>query len=183
MAVNLPLEQRQEIHAAAAPLRDVAPWVGWIPAEKLHMTIKFLGEQPEPAVEPMGVALRAAAREHAVIDLAGGGIGAFPNFRRPHVVWFGVEAHPRLELLHHDVEIACERLGVEVEGTTFRPHLTLGRIVRRPPVEARRALAAARRQVTYRTEIRVESIDLMQSELLPGGARHTLVAAAPLRVA
>ena len=183
MAVNLPLVQRQEIHAAAAALRESAPWVAWIPAEKLHITIKFIGELPETVLDPLVDALREAGQRHTAVDLAAGGIGAFPNFRRPHVVWYGMEPHPRLELLHHDIEVACERLGVEVEGRPFRPHLTLGRITRRQDREALRALAAARRQVTHRTEIRVESIDLMQSELLPGGARHTLVAAAPLRAA
>jgi hypothetical protein len=50
-------------------------------------------------------------------------------------------------------------------------------------VEAARDLARARRGVTCRTEIRVESVDLMESELHSGGARHTLLAAAPLRSA
>ena len=39
-------------------------------------------------------------------------------------VWIGVGQDPRLELLHHDVEVAFEGLGFEVEGRPFRPHLT-----------------------------------------------------------
>ena len=165
------------------PLREAAAWVAWTPQEKLHLTVKFIGEHDETAVPALAAELAHATGAHVSIPLAMGGIGAFPNFRRPHVVWMGVEPHPRLELLHHDVEQACERHGIEVEGRAFRPHLTLGRSGRRPDggAEALRALARARRHVTFRTEIAVDSVDLMRSELLPDGARHTLVAAAPLR--
>ena len=186
VAINLPAEQRESIHRAAAPLRDGAPWVSWTPAERLHLTVKFIGERTESDVEAIGEALASATASHGPIDLAMRGVGAFPNFRRPHVVWLGVEPHPRLELLHHDIELACERLGIEVEGRPFRPHLTLGRIARGAQAadrEALRSLAASRRLVTLRTEIRVDSVDLMRSELRSGGALHSLVAAAPLGAA
>ena len=63
------------------------------------------------------------------------GIGAFPNFRRARVVWIGVEQEPRLELLHHDLELACEQEGFEVEGRPFRPHITLARVRVPLPIE------------------------------------------------
>ena len=53
----------------------------------------------------------------------------------------GVAQEPRLELLHHDVEVACGQLGVETEGRPFRPHLTLARVKSR---STRRANARAR---------------------------------------
>ena len=180
MAINLPETVRAMVHEATVPLRAAAPWVAWTPAEKLHLTVKFIGEREEASVPALAEELVRAALGHAPVSVAMGGIGAFPNFRRPHVVWMGVEPHPRLELLHHDVERACERQGIEVEGRAFRPHLTLGRIGRRPAMDALRALARARRDVTFRTELAVDSVDLMRSELRPDGARHTLVASAPL---
>lgn len=181
VAINLPAPVRDLVHEATSPLRDAAAWVSWTPRDKLHLTVKFIGERDGTMVTPLAGELARTANRHAPMMIGLGGIGAFPNFRRPHVVWMGVEAHPRLELLHHDVEQACERHGIEVEGRAFRPHLTLGRVGRRPDPDALRALARARRDVTLRTEISVDSVDLMRSELQPEGARHTLVAAAPLR--
>ena len=184
VAINLPESVRTMVHEASTPLRDAAAWVAWTPPHKLHLTMKFIGERDEATVPALAEELADTARRHSPILLAMGGIGAFPNFRRPHVVWMGVEPHPRLELLHHDVELACERQGIEVEGRPFRPHLTLGRIGRsgrRPTPEALRTLARARRAVDFRTGISVDSVDLMCSDLRADGARHTLVAAAPLR--
>lgn len=186
VAINLPAGQREAIHGAAAPLRDAAPWVSWTPADRLHLTVKFIGERDDAEVPALQAALAEAAAPHMAMELEMRGVGAFPNFRRPHVVWLGVEPHPRLELLHHDIELACERVGIEVEGRPFKPHLTLGRIARgaRPgDRDALRSLAAARRLVTLRTEIRVDSVDLMRSDLRPQGAVHSLVAAAPLGAA
>ena len=109
------------------------------------------------------------------------GMGAFPNFRRARVVWMGVEQDPRLELLHHDVEVACETLGFEVDGRPFRPHLTLARVKDRLPEERARALSRAARRVDFNADVVVRSLDLMRSELGPGGSTYSTIASAPLR--
>ncbi|HUF25369.1 MAG TPA: RNA 2',3'-cyclic phosphodiesterase [Gemmatimonadaceae bacterium] len=181
VAINLPLQLRQALHDAAAPLREAAPWISWVPVDRLHITVKFIGEQPDEIVGPLAATLGETLAGHGVLDLHTRAIGGFPNFRRPTVVWLGVDPHPRLELLHHDVEVACERHGIDVEGRPFRPHLTLGRVPRRPDIETARALADARRRITFRREIRVESVDLMRSELRPEGALHSVVATGHLR--
>ena len=148
---------------------------------ELHLTLKFLGDQPPETADEIRAATAQIAGRHRELTMHLGGIGAFPNFRRARVVWMGVEQDPRLELLHHDIEVACEALGFEVEGRPFRPHLTLAR-VKHPLSEDRvRALADAARAVDYGTDVTVQSLDLMQSELGPGGPTYSTVASAPLR--
>jgi 2'-5' RNA ligase len=109
-----------------------------------------------------------------------GGFGAFPNFRRARVLWLGVEGDARLELLHHDVELACEAAGVPVEGRPFRPHVTLGRIRSPIAVERARALARAARGVPFSATQHVAAITLFDSVLAPAGARYRRLHAAPL---
>ena len=93
----------------------------------------------------------------------------------------GVDQDPRLELLHNDIEVACEALGFAVEGRPFRPHLTLARVKHPLPEDRVRALTDAARGVDYGVDVTVQSLDLMQSELGPGGSRYSTVASAPLR--
>jgi RNA 2',3'-cyclic 3'-phosphodiesterase len=184
LAINLDPVLRGGIHRAMEPLREAAPSLSWIREPLLHFTMKFLGEQDESLVPSLRDAMRAVAATHREIELDLGGIGAFPNLRRPRVVWMGVAAEPRLELLHHDVEVACEQLGLPVEGRPFRPHLTLARVRERPSVDELRALSRAAKQMDQHETMVVESIDLMLSELAqtPGtGTRYTRLAAAPLR--
>jgi 2'-5' RNA ligase len=99
-------------------------------------------------------------------------VGAFPNVRRARVVWSGVEQEPRLELLHHDLELACEESGFEVEGRPFRPHITLARVRAPLPEERLRALARAARAARLSATMVVEGITLFESTLAPAGARY-----------
>lgn len=180
LAINLPLDERREIVRATAPMRDAARGVAWVDEERLHITLKFLGERPPAEVEALGTAVRQALAAHRPMALRLGGLGAFPNLRAPRIVWLGVEREPKLELMQHVIEQACAALGYEVEGRAFRPHLTLGRARDRLAASDARALAAAARAVSYTGAVEVRTVDLMSSELLSAGARYTVRAAIPL---
>jgi 2'-5' RNA ligase len=148
---------------------------------RLHLTLKFLGDQTEPVAATVSAAIDEVARRHRPFSVSvGGAIGAFPNFRRARVVWMGIEREPRLELLHHDVEVACESLGFELEGRAFRPHLTLARVKERTEEKELRKLARASKDVTYEEEVSIASLDLMQSTLNPKGARYERLHSASL---
>jgi 2'-5' RNA ligase len=181
LAINLPSEIRREIADVTGALREVAPDVAWTREPQLHLTLKFFGEQDVAKADEIRDAIRGVADRHKTMAMRVGGIGAFPNFRRARVVWMGVAQEPRLELIHHDIEIACERLGFEIEARPFRPHLTLGRIKHPLPEERARELSRAGKRVLYDTEFGVSSIDLMESRLGAGGSAYSTFAAATLR--
>lgn len=175
---------RHRIHEATAPLREAAPDVAWTPPERLHLTLKFLGERPEAELPRLEAALQRVGERHAALPLTIEGGGAFPSLARPRVIWAGVAAEPRLELLHHDIEAKCVELGYEVEGRPFRPHLTLGRARSGvEPASARVAISREARRIELREELDVESVDLMRSDPGPAGLRYSRVAAAALRPA
>lgn len=160
------------MHSAAAPLRETLP-LSWVTEDRLHLTLRFLGERSPEEVARLGDALAERAAPHAPLLLNIGGVGAFPSFRRPRVIWMGIAADPKLELLRHDVELACGALGVEPEGRAFRPHVTLGRVRERLDREQARALQRSARSVRFTADVPVGTVDVMCSELLPEGARHT----------
>ena len=181
LAINLPADVRRDIVAATTPLRDCAPELGWVDETRLHLTLKFLDDQPPATADAVRAATAQIAGRHREITMHLGGIGAFPNFRRSRIVWMGVEQDPRLELLHNDIEVVCEALGFDVDGRPFRPHLTLAR-VKQPLAEERvRALSNAARDVDFGADVVVQSLDLMQSELAPSGSKYSTIASAPLR--
>ena len=178
IAINLPDTLRESLHAAMEPLRVAAPSARWVDRDRIHLTIKFLGEQPESAVAPVIDALAAVARRYDPIPLEVGGLNAFPNLRAPRVVWAGVHADAKLELLQHDIEHACEALGHEIEGRAYRPHITVGRVDPRE-ISAMR-LAAAARSVGFRADAIAESVELMVSETVDGRPRYRVVGSAAL---
>ena len=161
-------------------MREAAGGISWVPEDRLHLTMEFLGEQPESGVPALTAALSGAVGRHAPVSLALRGLGAFPNLRAPRIVWMGVEPDPKLELLQHDLARVCGELGYERDARAFRPHITLGRARTRLRAEAARSLAAAARAVDYHGVVEATTVDLMESRLLPSGARYDVVAAMPI---
>ena len=181
LAINLEPRIRRAVRDATTALRDVAPTLSWVDEARLHLTLKFLGECRDAVVPALNAALDDVSRRHRVFPMRLREIGAFPNFRRARVVWLGVEREPRLELLHHDVELACEREGFEIEGRPFRPHLTLARVKPRAGMDELRRLGRAARALAFEDETLVDTIDLMQSTPDGTGARYQRLHAASLR--
>jgi RNA 2',3'-cyclic 3'-phosphodiesterase len=180
VALNLPPSVRESIHADVEPLRTATTGIRWTAASALHVTLKFLGEQDERLVDPLRDALETVAARHSPVAVETTRVGAFPNFRRPRVVWVGMTAEKVLQALARDVDQTLAPLGFPPESRAFQAHLTLGRV--RGELNAQEAAAVAKAADAVRTSrgFAVQTVDLMRSELGPGGSRYSLLTAAPL---
>lgn len=146
----------------------------------MHLTLKFLGPISEDQLQSLAVTMTEVACTHAAPMMHIGSVGAFPNFRRPHVIWIGVAPDPRLELLHHDVEVACAKLGHELDGRPFRPHLTLGRWPETNAADEVTPLRTAAKKVRFTDEFLVQSIDVMESVPGAAGSTYSVLSSAPM---
>jgi 2'-5' RNA ligase len=161
---------------------DVPPGlVRWVRPQGIHLTLKFLGDVPAPQVEAIADALGVACASYAPFTAHVGGLGCFPNPRRPRVIWVGVdEESGALANLQRDVERAMAQLGHPAERRKFSPHLTLGRVKRGSAADVQ-ALGeyVVRASVTV-GKLEATAVHLMRSELLPAGAVYSELAVAPL---
>jgi 2'-5' RNA ligase len=180
LAINLPPRVQAAVSAALAGIHEAfASAVRWSAPDVIHLTVKFLGEQPDDIVDRLHERVRARASAHPRFDARLLGGGAFPPTGQPRVLWCGVEANPLLHSLYQDVERAAADVGVAAEERPFRPHVTVGR-VRRPSSAESRRLAEALRGVNVDETFLVESIDLMRSQLSTEGARYQRLWSVPL---
>ncbi|HEV2094550.1 MAG TPA: RNA 2',3'-cyclic phosphodiesterase [Rubrobacter sp.] len=100
--------------------------------ERVHLTLRFLGEVPSGDLPRLTSALGPIGRHGCPFDAATSGFGAFPSARRARVLWAGIgEGSEKLEDLARAVGALLEPEGFEPEDKPFVPHLTLGR-ARRP---------------------------------------------------
>jgi 2'-5' RNA ligase len=110
----------------------------WVLPEQWHLTLAFLAEVPDRALDDLVERLGRAARKRAGMGTAITGGGAFPNVGRAKVLWAGLDLADRdreeLRRLATGCRAAAGRAGIEVDGQRFRAHLTLARTGR--PVEA-----------------------------------------------
>ena len=157
--------------------------VRWTDPRGTHLTLKFIGETDERRLPDMQRALAESAATHAPMGLALGGVGVFPNRRRPRVIWIGLEdADSGLANLQASVERAMGRLGLPPEERPFSPHLTLGRVRDGASARDYDGIAAALADATPlpAATLHVGELSLMRSVLRPDGPEYTRLFAVPL---
>lgn len=157
--------------------------VRWVPPDHIHLTLHFLGDIVPDRVDPVKAALQVVARNVPTFEFEAGGLGAFPNERRPRVIWVGVEDKSSwLALLHEAVNEAMARLGFERETRRFSPHLTLGRVQRRASYGEAQAIGKVISTTTSGSlgTVQVEKLIFFQSILRPSGAEYTPLDVFPL---
>lgn len=146
-AIDIPEEVHTRLERLLTHLRPTAH-VKWSPIYNLHITLKFIGEWPEPDLDKLASALRGIGKRPALsIDVQG--LGWFPNPHNPRVFWAGVHAGPHLEQLASDVETALGPIGIAKDDRPFSPHLTLARIKQPAPLQALRQAVADLESVDY----------------------------------
>lgn len=173
IALTLPLAVREVLAALAQPLPDVA----WTRTEQLHVTLRFLGDVPEPQIEPMMDRIASVRVAPFILPLED--LGTFPPNRPPRIIWAGVgNGHPRLFQLRQRLDDALLASGLQLDLRTFHPHVTLARCGETAAPAVSHWLHASREFTA--PPFRVESFDLYRSELRPSGAVHTLKRQFPL---
>lgn len=175
VAVDLTDPARERVWRASAPLREESFPVKWVDRERLHLTLKFLGEVDGGRQPELSGALERAVAGFAPLELRLGGVGAFPSLGQPRVLWVGVDGPPDLVALRDAVEEAAAGLGFERESRAFHAHVTLGRARRGASRRAFEGLAEAAEAVELDEACRVEGVELMESVLRPQGARYSVV--------
>ena len=193
LAVTLGEEvQRLVAHEIASLAAEGWP-VRWVRPETSHLTLHFLGETERERAELVRLALPEVVAAHAPFDLRTAGLGVFPNFRRPRVLWLGLHGPVhRLQTLQRDIGGVLDGLGFAVGDEPYQPHITLGRVRNDDGERVRlRDLpdAVKRRFVDQGTgaavapspaPVPVRAVVLMRSHLEKGGARHEPLASYPL---
>lgn len=145
--------------------------VRWGRPEGFHVTLRFLGPTPEARVPALAEAVRRETAGSAPFSLALGAVGAFPNERRPRVVFVAVEPAAPVVALAAAVERGTVAAGFAPEARSFHPHLTLGRVR-----EQRRRVRLPEGERAAPAPFPVESLVLFESRLSPAGSTYTPLA-------
>lgn len=186
MAIDLPDQVRERLGEIIARLSGrIAPGiVRWVRPDGIHLTLKFLGEVSTGSLTQLTDVLERVSSSHAPLDVYIGGLGCFPNMRRPRVIWVGVEeASGQLAALQQALDGQFERIGYRREGRPFSPHLTLGRVREGAAVDAVQEAGriVALEPATDLSQVHVTAVCLFRSDLRPSGAIYTRLAEVPLR--
>jgi 2'-5' RNA ligase len=175
IAIELPVDIKREL----GRLWTDSCGARRVPAEQIHLTLAFLGEVDEAALERLtGELARIRVPE---FRLGFSVTGCFPDRRRPRVLWVGLVPHPRLMQLAAGVRQAVLACGIPQEERPFSPHITLARLKQAPSRECDAFLG--RHPGQDLPPFPVRGFTLFQSRLTPQGALHLPVRNFPLPAA
>jgi 2'-5' RNA ligase len=91
VAFELPDPVRARIADRLAQLRSRLPPASWVPAERLHLTLAFLGELDQTRLAALDAALGPVFARSPRLSLRLGAAGTFPPQRPARVAWIAVE--------------------------------------------------------------------------------------------
>ncbi|WP_122816017.1 RNA 2',3'-cyclic phosphodiesterase [Nocardioides pantholopis] len=121
------LDEFLEVRRDAAGFR-------WAGAEQLHLTLAFLAQVPDRALDDLLERLARAAGRRTPFPARVVGGGAFPNPARARVLWAGLgldeAGRTELDRLATGARAAAAKAGIAVDGQRFRPHVTVARMGR-----------------------------------------------------
>jgi 2'-5' RNA ligase len=116
---------RQRIGRFLEGVSGFAPDARWVRLESVHITLKFIGEQPPEMVPALQEKLTGIRTPPFTLTFSG--FGFFPTPKSPRVFWIGIQAGPELQELATAIDDATAQLGIPKEERAFSPHLTLAR--------------------------------------------------------
>jgi 2'-5' RNA ligase len=180
VAVLPPEHVLEDLEEHVAPRRGQVPF-RWTDPAQWHLTLAFLEQVPDRAVDDLVERLASAAARRSPVELRITGGGAFPDPARARVLYAALEADrpDELDRLSAGARAAASTAGAPVDGRRFRPHLTLARLGR--PAEATRWI---RLLDAYRGPAwTLDEVALVASYLGEGprgSARHEVVTTLPV---
>jgi RNA 2',3'-cyclic 3'-phosphodiesterase len=125
IGIDLDPEVSVRIERFLEGVEGFAPDARWMRPESLHITLKFIGEQPPERVEAITERLRRVEGTAFAIRCAG--YGFFPTAKAPRVFWIGIHAGSQLAELAESIDKATSELDIPREDRPYSPHLTLAR--------------------------------------------------------
>jgi len=173
IAIELKEETRKKLREIQSELRKlIRSKVSWPKPENIHLTLKFLGDVSIEQVSSIKEELKQINKSFSHFNMSLGGIGAFPNFRNPRVIWLGITTgNEEVIQIATQIDKTTNKLGFPLEKREFTPHLTLGRIKQRVNLENIEPKFTKYDKLDM--DIPVDRFALIKSELNPRGAIYT----------
>ena len=163
---------KQAIGGLQKKLMTAGGDVSWVKMPALHLTLRFLGAVAAEKVASISEALDGLTAGRNPFFVTVEGVGAFPDIRRPRVIWIGLRDGEPLVHFQRAVEASIETLGFEPEARPFQPHLTIGRV--RSSRNDRALIRELETEASWSAGVfGLSEFCLMRSELRAGGAVHT----------
>lgn len=183
VAINIDQEIKQhivDIQEKIKSFNDAVLKMKSVERKNLHISVKFLGDLNSIEIEKIWLALQKISFRYQpfIIKLAKK-IEVFPNFKRPRVIWVGLEeGYNQLREIHGAIEQELREEDFYQTDKKYTAHITIGRVkFLKYPNKLAELIKKLEVEGFSQT---IHSIELMESNLTPKGPIYTVKSQFPL---
>lgn len=175
LAFDITDHMRAELAQVIGLLSTKTKGVRWVKPDLMHCTLRFFGEVDEDILDGrLSEVIAATVLHQAPIHILGEGIGCFPNWRYPRILWAGLGGDTEAMIsLHARLEESFGEFGFQSDPRALRLHLTLGRA--KSALKSCEPLIQVVEKLTDRRfgEFNVSALTLYKSVLTKDGPVYT----------
>ncbi len=173
IALEISNQTKDVLKDAIVKFKKSSADIKWVRPDNLHITLKFLGNINEADVTSISGIIKECSADIKPFDLSIEGVGGFPSLIKPRVIFVEIRKEiSNLSVLFARLNDKLSSFGIKKETRKYLPHLTIGRVRSLKKTEGLSGVIEEYKAKLFGEE-RVDSIALMMSELLPGGAKYT----------
>lgn len=142
----------------------------WEAENKLHVTLKFVGDVDEKKLPSIFNDLDKIEKKFFSYQC---NLTKFDFFYRngdPSILWIGLNVEPSLDGLVNELNTIFSSYGSKIEKRNFRPHITLLRLKKNP---GNNFVKSFKDYILPENKFFANQTALIKSELLPAGSVYT----------
>ena len=168
IAINLPDNIKEKIEA------NLRGKIRWLPPENWHLTISFLGYQPDEKIPAILKSIKETAANFKPPKIEFEKTILAPPDKPPRMIWLTAakETSEKLAAIKNCLDDSLIKNGVrfKIEKRKYNGHLTLARFS--TPIRNYENIRNCEKQFIFTAQ----SLDLMESHLKRAGAKYEILA-------
>lgn len=177
IALEIPSENRLQFQAIQQSLHTLIPQARITNFNKIHLTLAFLGEQPDELQDKLTQIIQAATSGVTSFTVTPAYIDGFPNIHHPQVLWVGVKGDiDKVLLIRERIRDGLTELRLPADERRFIPHITIAKVNNHLNVSRDLEVSLEKIMTLPFVPIKISSIKLFESIPTDGFHKHNTLA-------
>ncbi len=129
IALEIPEENKNEFETIQQHLQHLIPQARLTHLDKIHLTLAFIGEQPDEFKDKLIEVIRQASFQVPPFEITPAYMDGFPTLHEPHVLWIGVKGDiDKLFLIAERIKDKLSYLQLPTNERRFVPHISIAKL-------------------------------------------------------
>ncbi len=177
IALEIPSENRLQFQSIQQSLHTLIPQSRLTDLDKIHLTLAFLGEQPDKLQGKLVQIIQKAVEDVPSFEVTPAYIDGFPNIHHPNILWVGVKGDiDKVLLIREYIKDGLENLHLPVDERRFVPHITIAKLGDNINIDQNLEANLEKIMAEDLTPIQISSIKLFESVANEGFHKHNTLA-------